>query len=157
MKDWRCGDWEKKKVSENISVRKPGVCVCVSREEKKRYFCEIFSVIEDLEKQNPFPGEMEKRGGAEKRRKRDLRLKFWIRVIRLETISTERSAVRLCIGLWGLSLFLNGVWVNCSHLIALKIPVEPIGGALVWVFLLRYLANKEEPRLQLLKNTFWIL
>lgn len=79
--------------------------MCVSREEKKRYFCEIFSVIEDLEKQNPFPGEMEKRGGAEKRRKRDLRLKFWIRVIRLETISTEVCCEALYRTVRSLSIF----------------------------------------------------
>lgn len=45
-------------------------------------------------------------------------MKFWIRVIRLETISTEVSAVKLCVGLSGPSLFLNSEWVSCSHLIA---------------------------------------
>lgn len=43
----------------------------------------------------------------------------------------EVSAVRLSVGLSGPSLFLNSVWVYCSHLIASSIPVELAGGTLM--------------------------
>lgn len=38
----------------------------------------------------------------------------------------EVSAAKLCAGLSGPSLFLNSVWVYCSHLIVFNIPVEHI-------------------------------
>lgn len=48
----------------------------------------------------------------------------------------EVSAVKLCVGLSGPSLFLNSVWVYGSHLIASSIPVELAGGELMQNFLL---------------------
>lgn len=54
-------------------------------------------------------------------------MKFWIRVIRLETISTEVSAVKLCVGLSGPSLFLNSEWVLLTPY-SISIPVELTGG-----------------------------
>lgn len=41
----------------------------------------------------------------------------------------EVSAVKLCVGLSGLSLFLKCVGVYCTHLIASSIPVALAGGA----------------------------
>lgn len=40
----------------------------------------------------------------------------------------EVSTVNLRVGLSGPSLFLNGVWVYCSRLIASSIPAELAGG-----------------------------
>lgn len=54
-------------------------------------------------------------------------MKFWIRVIRLETISTEVSAAKLCVGLSGPSLFLNSEWVLLTPY-SISIPVELTGG-----------------------------
>lgn len=60
--------------------------------------------------------------------------------------------MKLRVGLSGPSLFLNSVWVYCSHLIASSIPVELAGGALMLNFPLGYHFGRGESSLWLSNN-----